>query len=107
MTRASANSKSSLKHIGLSIKLKPYIQRADGSAKGDWDLGITIDMLHSAADLDRTFLPSGDGDFDLLIQTIKSDHGIPVEVYGVPRLTADSQKLACSSFHPITEVLLI
>ncbi|MEO0442590.1 MAG: NYN domain-containing protein, partial [Pseudomonadota bacterium] len=27
-----------LKHIGFTVKLKPYIQRQDGSAKGDWDV---------------------------------------------------------------------
>ena len=64
-----------LRHIGFSVKLKPYIQRADGSAKGDWDVGITIDMLQSVADLDRMFLLSGDGDFDLLIRTLKNDYG--------------------------------
>ncbi len=28
-----------LQNIGFDIKLKPYIQRSDGSAKGDWDVG--------------------------------------------------------------------
>jgi uncharacterized LabA/DUF88 family protein len=96
-----------LRHIGFLVKLKPYIQRADGSAKGDWDVGITIDMLQGAADLDRMFLLSGDGDFDLLIQTIKNDQGVPVEVYGVPELTADSLQRASSRFHSISEALLI
>jgi len=31
-----------LKHIGFNVKLKPYIQRSDGSAKGDRDEGIAI-----------------------------------------------------------------
>ena len=26
-----------LRHIGFEVKLKPYIQRSDGSAKGDWE----------------------------------------------------------------------
>ena len=34
-----------LQSIGFNVKLKPYISRADGSAKGDWDVGITIDIL--------------------------------------------------------------
>ena len=34
-----------LRSIGFSVKLKPYISRSDGSAKGDWDVGITIDIL--------------------------------------------------------------
>ena len=96
-----------LRHIGFTVKLKPYIQRADGSAKGDWDVGITIDMLLNASALDRIFLLSGDGDFDLLVETVRKRHNIPVEVYGVPVLTADSLKRAASSFHPIAEPLLI
>ena len=39
---------SALKYIGFTVKLKPYIQRADGSAKGDWDVGITLDILDAA-----------------------------------------------------------
>ena len=36
-----------LRHMGFEVKLKPFIQRSDGSAKGDWDVGITIDVLDS------------------------------------------------------------
>ena len=96
-----------LRHIGFTVKLKPFIQRADGSAKGDWDVGITIDVLESAPTLDRIFLLSGDGDFDLLVETVQDRHQAPVEVYGVPALTADSLMRAASSFHPIAEPLLI
>ena len=53
-----------LRHIGFEVKLKPYIQRSDGSAKGDWDVGITIDMLESAEQLQKIILLSGDGDID-------------------------------------------
>jgi uncharacterized LabA/DUF88 family protein len=31
-----------LESIGFEVKLKPFIQRSDGSAKGDWDVGITL-----------------------------------------------------------------
>ena len=37
-----------LAKIGFEVKLQPYIERADGSAKGDWDVGITLDMLEYA-----------------------------------------------------------
>ena len=96
-----------LGHIGFDVKLKPYIQRADGSAKGDWDVGITVDILRSVSSLDRIFLLSGDGDFDLLVDAVQTDHTTPVEVYGVEALTADSLKRVASEFHPITEELLI
>ena len=96
-----------LRHIGFSVHLKPFIQRADGSAKGDWDVGITIDILESLPALDRVFLLSGDGDFDRLVRTVQTKHEVPVEVYGIPELTADSLKKVASCFHPINESLLI
>ena len=98
---------SALRHIGFSVRLKPYIQRADGSAKGDWDVGITIDVLQSSTSLDKIFLLSGDGDFDLLVETVQTKHNVPVEVYGVTSLTAGALREAASCFHPITESLLI
>ncbi len=96
-----------LKQIGFTIKLKPYIQRSDGSAKGDWDVGITIDVMQTAKNIDTVVLLSGDGDFDLLMDKIKSDYGISAEVYGVPTLTANSLIHAASMFHPIEKDLLL
>ncbi|MEH6543571.1 MAG: NYN domain-containing protein [Porticoccaceae bacterium] len=96
-----------LKHIGFTIKLKPYIQRSDGSAKGDWDVGITIDIMDTAKDVDTVVLLSGDGDFDLLLEKITKDYGVSAEVYGVPALTAKSLIDAASVFHPIESDLLL
>lgn len=96
-----------LKHIGFSVKLKPYIQRSDGSAKGDWDVGITIDVLDAAKDVDTIILLSGDGDFDLLLDKVSDSYGVHTEVYGVPQLTANSLIKAAGTFHPITENMLM
>ena len=96
-----------LKSIGFTVRLKPYIQRSDGSAKGDWDVGIAIDMMEQASDVDRVVLLSGDGDFDLLLEKLKSKYGIQADVFGVPALTANSLIDSASVFHPITESLLI
>lgn len=96
-----------LKHIGFTVKLKPFIQRSDGSAKGDWDVGITIDVLEAAPQVDTVVLLSGDGDFDLLLKTIRDVHGVRSEVYGVPELTADSLVAAADVYHPIGERLLL
>jgi uncharacterized LabA/DUF88 family protein len=95
-----------LKHIGFTIKLKPYIQRSDGSAKGDWDVGITIDIMETAKDVDTVVLLSGDGDFDLLLEKVKKDFAVSAEVYGVPALTATSLIDAASIYHPIEEDIL-
>ena len=96
-----------LKHIGFTVKLKPYIQRSDGSAKGDWDVGIAIDIMEAAKDIDTVVLLSGDGDFDLLLEKIKNDYAVNAEVYGVPALTANSLINAASIYHRIEEELLL
>ena len=96
-----------LKHIGFTVKLKPYIQRSDGSAKGDWDVGITIDVMEIAKDVDTVILLSGDGDFDLLLEKIKKDYAVSTEVYGVQALTANSLIDAAGVYHRIEEDLLL
>lgn len=96
-----------LSAIGFTVRLKPYIQRQDGSAKGDWDVGITIDMMDMAPSVDRVVLVSGDGDFDLLVDKVRQDHGLHVDVYGVASLTARSLIQAASRFVPIDDGLLL
>jgi uncharacterized LabA/DUF88 family protein len=98
---------SALKHIGFNVKVKPYIQRKDGSAKGDWDVGITIDILKSAKSLDGVILLSGDGDFDILIRTIREDFKINADVFGVEKLTANSLIESANHFYPIDKSLLL
>lgn len=98
---------SALKHIGFNVKLKPYIQRRDGSAKGDWDVGITIDIMEAAKDVDLVVLLSGDGDFDLLLQKVNTDYAVETLVYGVQTLTANSLINAASQFVGIDEGLLM
>ncbi|MEP0356459.1 MAG: NYN domain-containing protein [Paraglaciecola sp.] len=98
---------SALKHIGFDVKLKPYIQRSDGSAKGDWDVGIAIDVLEAAENVDTIVLLSGDGDFDLLLKKVNEKYDCQTEVYGVPELTANSLVNACQTFFKIDEHLLL
>ena len=96
-----------LRRIGLEVKLKPFIQRLDGSAKGDWDVGITLDVIEYAERSDVVILASGDGDFDLLVKKIKNDFGISVEIYGVRSLTAEALIRSASKFVPIQDELLL
>ena len=95
-----------LMRIGFTVKLKPYIQRSDGSAKGDWDVGIAIDVLDTANQVDTVVLLSGDGDFDLLLNKIRGCLGVRAEVYGVPALTANSLINAASLYHRIDAEML-
>jgi uncharacterized LabA/DUF88 family protein len=97
-----------LRTLGFTVKLKPFIQRSDGSAKGDWDVGITIDVLETAAQVDTVILASGDGDFAILLDKIRSRHAVETIVYGVPGLTAQAlqQPQTAHQFMPIQGPLL-
>ncbi|MFK5949355.1 MAG: NYN domain-containing protein [Methylococcales bacterium] len=96
-----------LKNIGFQIKLKPYIQRKDGSAKGDWDVGITLDAIELAATVDKIILLSGDGDFDLLLQKARKVYQTKSVVYGVHTLTAPSLINSADQFITINRELLM
>ncbi len=96
-----------LRRIGFTVRLKPFIQRRDGSAKGDWDVGITIDVMEAARGVDTVVLLSGDGDFDLLLEKINKDYAVSTEVYGVPSLTANSLIRSASVYYRIEEDLLL
>lgn len=95
-----------LRNLGFTVKLKPYIQRSDGSAKGDWDVGITIDVLDAVERVDEIVLASGDGDFDLLLERVRS-RGVEAIAYGAPGLTAQSLIRAASLYVPIEGELLL
>ena len=96
-----------LRAIGFKVKLKPFIRRNDGSSKGDWDVGITIDVLKYAKNVDKIILASGDGDFDLLLKEINTQYGTKSEVFGVKGLTADSLIQQCTKFREIDENMVL
>ncbi|CAH6817129.1 NYN domain-containing protein [Vibrio sp. IB15] len=96
-----------LRGVGFDVKLKPFIQRRDGSAKGDWDVGIALDAIELAENVDTIVLVSGDGDFEILVERIKQRFGKKVEVYGVPGLTAQNLIDSASKFVPIEKDFLL
>ena len=96
-----------LRGIGFEVKLKPFIQRIDSSAKGDWDVGITVDILEYAEESDIIILASGDGDFDILVKKLIEKYNSIVEVYGVKQLTAISLINSASKFISIESDLLL
>ena len=96
-----------LRGIGFDVKLKPYIQRSDGTAKADWDVGITIDVMEYAKNSDIIVLASGDGDFDMLLRHVKQKHDTKFELYSVENLTSISLIREASRYFPITDDLLL
>ncbi|WP_136246917.1 LabA-like NYN domain-containing protein [Halomonas borealis] len=96
-----------LRAIGFEVRLKPFIQRADGSAKGDWDVGITLDAVDHVAEADVVVLASGDGDFAPLVDRLRDRFDAEVEVFGVPAYTADALIRSASRFVPVEGELLL
>ena len=96
-----------LRAIGFTVKLKPMLQRLDGTAKADWDVGIALDVFEEAENCDTVVLASGDGDFDILLQRIKKRFNTRTEVYGVPELTSDLLIKQATKFIAIDDKLLL
>ncbi len=104
--RKQAEFKNILRAIGFTVKLKPFIQRSDGSAKGDWDVGIAVDALEMCDEADEVILVSGDGDFDLLVDAL-CRKGKYVHVFSVEKLTARSLIQAADQYTAIGPDLLL
>jgi len=96
-----------LRAIGFTVLLKPIVQRQDGSAKADWDVGIALDVYEAAPQCDTIVLASGDGDFAILLERIRQRFDTRSEVYGVPKLTADALITAAGKFVAIEKNLLL
>lgn len=62
----------SLKKRGLELRMKELQTFYDGNKKGDWDVGIAMDVMRLAEKLDVVVLVSGDGDFAELMKHVKS-----------------------------------
>ena len=94
-----------LTRLGYEIKTKELRMRADGTAKGDWDMGIAIDTIAIAPKLDTVVLVSGDGDFAPLVHMLKA-RGCRVEVVSFKKSTAIELVDAATNYIAIEESLL-
>lgn len=61
-----------LQKQGYEVRAKDLQVFFGGAKKGDWDVGIAMDVMRTAAKLDTIVLVSGDGDFKDLLEHVKS-----------------------------------
>ena len=61
-----------LQDMGFEVKSKDLQTFYGGEKKGDWDVGIAMDVMRLAQKLDTVVLVSGDGDFSDLLEHAKS-----------------------------------
>ncbi len=76
-----------LERMGFEVKAKDIQVFYDGTKKGDWDVGIAMDIMRLAPKLDVVVLISGDGDFTDLVEHSKSI-GCRVEIIAFGKSTS-------------------
>ena len=76
-----------MKRSGYDIKQKDVKIYRDGNRKGDWDIGICIDVVILSEMLDTVVLVTGDGDFLPLVEYLKN-RGKRVEVMSIRETTS-------------------
>jgi uncharacterized LabA/DUF88 family protein len=80
-----------LEEMGFEVKAKDLQVFYGGAKKGDWDVGIAMDVMRLALKLDVVVLVSGDGDFAELLIHAKS-LGCRVEVVSFGKSTSHNLK---------------
>ena len=72
-----------LEGSGFEVKAKDLQIFWGGQKKGDWDVGITVDMIKMGPKLEGIVLISGDGDFQPLLEYLKSlGHRVELIAFG-------------------------
>jgi len=89
-----------LEKIGYDIKAKDLQIFYGGAKKGDWDVGIAMDIIELAPKLDVVILVSGDGDFVPLMQHARSA-GCKIEAAAFGRSASSKLKDTVSEFHDL------
>jgi uncharacterized LabA/DUF88 family protein len=86
-----------LSEMGFEVKSKELQIFYGGAKKGDWDVGIAMDVMRLAPKLDTIVLVSGDGDFSDLLEHAKSI-GCRTEVVAFGKTTSHKLKEVADFF---------
>ena len=86
-----------LSKIGIETRVRDLQEWYGGAKKADWDVGIVIDAIRTAAGVDVIILASGDGDFIPLVEYLKNQ-GKRVEVMAFGKTTSGKLKETADEF---------
>lgn len=87
-----------LSKAGIETKTKDLQIFAGGAKKADWDVGLAVDTIKLAPKLDAVVIASGDGDFVPLVQYLKENMGVQVEVIAFGRSTSSKLREVADDF---------
>jgi uncharacterized LabA/DUF88 family protein len=88
-------------NAGFEIKEKEIQIFADGSKKGDWDVGIAMDAIRMGEKVDSIVLVSGDGDYIPVVTYLQQRFGCLVEVIGFEATTSKILRETADDFMPV------
>lgn len=91
-----------LEKAGYELKMKDLQVFAGGAKKADWDVGLAIDAVTLAKQLDVLVIVSGDGDFVPLVEYLKFN-GLIVEVLAFERSASARLIEAANNFFDLEE----
>jgi uncharacterized LabA/DUF88 family protein len=86
-----------LTKLGIETRIRDLQEFYGGLKKADWDVGITVDAIRIAPDVDAIVLASGDGDFLQLAEYLKS-RGKRIEIVAFGRSASTKLKEAADEF---------
>lgn len=87
-----------LTKTGIETKTKDLQVFYGGQKKADWDVGIAVDAIRMAPKLDTIILVTGDGDFAPLVEYLKFNEGVQVEVVSFGQSTSSKLKEVTDAF---------
>jgi uncharacterized LabA/DUF88 family protein len=101
-----------LNKFGYKVRSKPLVIHetltAEGersvSHKGDWDIGIVVDMMRLADHADTYVLVSGDGDYVEAVEYLQSEKGVRVEVISATQCTSQALLDVCDRHTDLADI---
>ena len=101
-----------LNKFGYKVRSKPLMVHEtltpDGertvSHKGDWDIGVVVDMMRLAGHADTYVLVSGDGDYVEAVEYLQSERGIRVEVISAAQCTSQALLDVCDAHTDLADI---
>lgn len=90
---------------GIETKTKDLQVFYSGAKKGDWDVGLAVDAIRMAPKLDTVILITGDGDFVPLVEYLKFNEGVQVEVVSFGQSSSAKLKEVTEEFTDLSQHL--
>lgn len=92
-----------LTKMGIETKTKDLQIFAGGAKKGDWDVGLAVDVMKMSNRIDSAVIVSGDGDFVPLVEHLQNYTGTQVEIVSFGKSTSAKLREAADDFLDLSE----